>query len=685
MWHAARQQEKKIKEMMVDHKKRAERRRAYYDSRLGDPSQLLRLTGTARKLHPDAEQHFYHENPEKSLMTWQGDSETKIDRFDGRALLDFIPTHSTAMAQEIPSDERDIQEELNFERFRDLVENERRNVTEEDCLEEIEAEWTSLLDRHKALLKKLQEQKPENKFKVNYGFDYGTEKSEEDILDYVESLTDKDRHILNDMGRQYNIPDYTRLLRVAKRDRQEKANELKETEKVIYALRILSSQNESLVIPMGREKKDEEIEDLSLKGNFTCEFDKCVSKNNITLQIPLGSDSLTESSEGNKNNNDDSSGQNDGFVIQFGDPEDPPLHEPSVDGENDQPIGSAFIQISNQKFKTELSPRTRKTEPSSLATSSTSLPNTGVSVKQLHPRKLTPAEKLRLKTQMGLNKQIQVDEKKKIQKEQQMELERLTQEGISLKTPQPTTLDLSRTLSVSHLQSQSHEKERERSRSYSRSHSRSRSKRSRKRYSSSRSPSPSRLRGRSLTRNVFSPRRHHSPSLDETSMRKAKAKHPVNSRSSSPRKTQRNRNLSRSTSRQRSYRQPPEKRQRNRSHSRSLSRHIAQLRKAVAYDVRDRAHQVDIILIRVRNGLCLRLRFLCHHALLLEVDHIVPGEATIQVLLNLGQAIEPCPLSQSKEKLEESQKVPKNVLRSQNRPGGVVGVDSSIKESDNYF
>jgi len=31
MWHAARAQEKKIRSMMFDHRKRAERRRAYYE------------------------------------------------------------------------------------------------------------------------------------------------------------------------------------------------------------------------------------------------------------------------------------------------------------------------------------------------------------------------------------------------------------------------------------------------------------------------------------------------------------------------------------------------------------------------------------------------------------------------------------------------------------------------------
>ena len=35
MWHEARKQEKKIKEVMVNYKKRAERRREHYDKLVG--------------------------------------------------------------------------------------------------------------------------------------------------------------------------------------------------------------------------------------------------------------------------------------------------------------------------------------------------------------------------------------------------------------------------------------------------------------------------------------------------------------------------------------------------------------------------------------------------------------------------------------------------------------------------
>ncbi|CAG8691877.1 2635_t:CDS:10, partial [Dentiscutata erythropus] len=409
MWHAARQQEKKIKELMVDHKKRAERRRAYYESRLGDPSQLLRLTGTASKLFPNAEQHYFYENSEKSLMQWQGDAETRIDRFDGRALLDYLPPDNPNLSI-LPADERDLQEELNFERFRDLVENERRN--EDSCLEEIEAEWTSLLERHKAMIKKLQEKSDTNS--QGFGYDYGTEKQDEipsdeeshhlddihshheDILDYVDDLTDKDRQTLNIMGKKYLIPDYTRLLRIAKRDREEKAQEFKESQKI-------------------KERKSRRH--TSRKEDHTLNLFLDLIQSEIhprTNPTQIRNDSSTSLSEEQEIGN---------FVIEFGNSEE-----------------NASESSSSRSHKEELSltqlqrgslSHTRKTETLSSqkanVISTSSYTNTN---NKVPPKKLTPAEKLRLKLQMGLNKQIQVDEKKKIQKEREQKFERLGSEEI---------------------------------------------------------------------------------------------------------------------------------------------------------------------------------------------------------------------------------------------------------------
>lgn len=48
-----------------------------------------------------------------------------------------------------------------------------------------------------------------------------------DILQYVDDLTDKDKQALNEMSGKYGIKSYARLLRVAKKDRDEELRSLK--------------------------------------------------------------------------------------------------------------------------------------------------------------------------------------------------------------------------------------------------------------------------------------------------------------------------------------------------------------------------------------------------------------------------------------------------------------------------
>ncbi|KAF0421750.1 alternative splicing regulator-domain-containing protein [Gigaspora margarita] len=439
-------------------------------------------------------------------MQWQGDAETRIDRFDGRALLDYLPPDIPNLSI-LPTDERDLQEELNFERFRDLVENERRNVTEDSCLEEIEAEWTSLLERHKAMIKKLQEKSDTNN--QGFGYDYGTEKQdeipsdeeshhldEEDILDYVDDLTDKDRQTLNIMGKKYQIPDYTRLLRIAKRDREEKAQEFKESQKI-------------------KERKSRRH--MSRKEDHS-ERIHMLNRDSPTYEPYTDSDSSTSLSEEQEVGN---------FVIEFGNSEEN-ASESSSSRSHKEELSLAPLQRGSLSH-------TRKNETLSsqkanvISTSSHTNTNNKVP-----PKKLTPAEKLRLKLQMGLNKQIQVDEKKKIQKEREQKFERLGSEEIEKHLIKSASKRLKRSIS------------RERSRKTS-----AKSKSSRTRY-----------------------RRDHSSSVDtiRTSKRRRHRSRSTSFTSSSSRSRSRSRSRFRSRSRSRSrFRSRSRSRTRSRSRSRSRS------------------------------------------------------------------------------------------------------------------
>ncbi|CAG8649856.1 2247_t:CDS:10, partial [Gigaspora rosea] len=334
--------------------------------------------------------------------------------------------------------------------------------TEDSCLEEIEAEWTSLLERHKAMIKKLQEKSDTNN--QSFGYDYGTEKQDEipsdeeshhlddihshyvkieiryykqeDILDYVDDLTDKDRQTLNIMGKKYQIPDYTRLLRIAKRDREEKAQEFKESQKI-------------------KERKSRRH--MSRKEDHTLNLFLDLIQSEIHLRTnptQIRDDSSTSLSEEQEVGN---------FVIEFGNSEEN-ASESSSSRSHKEELSLAPLQRGSLSHTRKLRiPTTnfaekKNTSPYSIlllknetlssqkanVISTSSHTNTN---NKVPPKKLTPAEKLRLKLQMGLNKQIQVDEKKKIQKEREQKFERLGSEEIEKHLIKSTSKRLKRSIS----------------------------------------------------------------------------------------------------------------------------------------------------------------------------------------------------------------------------------------------
>ncbi|KAG0360184.1 hypothetical protein BG005_011329, partial [Podila minutissima] len=251
MWKSVAKEEKRVKDLFGDAKKRAQRRRAYYDSKLGDPMQLLRVSGKATKLVTNPESYSFNEDP-KNLMPWASDPAIKIDRFDGRALLDYLPTETPAMVDSglrMERDEDGIGDELRFERWFDLVEKSRLHISEEQCLAEMEEEWNDLVARHHALIGKTPEKKSETSA-GSFGFNYGTKTvqnedegsyvgqmmdrelpamEEENILEHLDRLSQQDRDTLDQLGAEFSIKDYYRMLRIAKRDQDDRVRQLKVT------------------------------------------------------------------------------------------------------------------------------------------------------------------------------------------------------------------------------------------------------------------------------------------------------------------------------------------------------------------------------------------------------------------------------------------------------------------------
>ncbi|KAG0191235.1 hypothetical protein DFQ28_000676 [Apophysomyces sp. BC1034] len=399
MWHEARANEKRIKELMVDHKKRAERRRAYYDSKIGDPHQLLRVTGSATKLYPDAEQFYYHENT-NNLMPWQGDPDVRIDRFDGRSLLDYIPESNSRARNEQSQEDRDLADDLNFARYHDLVEAERLNVTEKERLEEVEEEWTKLLDRHKALLAMLNSKK--NEASHSYAYDYGNtvhddlDNDEEsqllrDILFflsfsrliYVDDLTDKDRQILNDMAKKYSIRNYSRLLRLAKKDRDDQLRELKAQQK---GHEVKSKEGHR----RGRDDRRRRR-----RNKYDADYRSKRGGRESPSYEPYRNDSDSESSGEEPESSSD-------FVIEFG----------------SGPSTSANTEVDKDNLVSTTTSKKKHAD-------NTKASENSMSEQALEGKKLTPMEKLKLKMRAGLERQIRSDEHDKLRKEREREMDLL--------------------------------------------------------------------------------------------------------------------------------------------------------------------------------------------------------------------------------------------------------------------
>uniref|UniRef100_A0A224XL85 Putative swap mrna splicing regulator n=1 Tax=Panstrongylus lignarius TaxID=156445 RepID=A0A224XL85_9HEMI len=132
MWHEVRKQEKKIRCMIVDYRKRAERRKDYYEKIKADPTQFLQVHGRQCKVHLDPAIAAAGDSP-ANMMSWRGSQDVIIDRFDVRAHLDFIQEYKSEEETKLTYEDRNI----NYERYRILVQNDFLGVGEEKFLQQL--------------------------------------------------------------------------------------------------------------------------------------------------------------------------------------------------------------------------------------------------------------------------------------------------------------------------------------------------------------------------------------------------------------------------------------------------------------------------------------------------------------------------------------------------------------------
>lgn len=114
-------------DMMDAARKRAQRRAIYLAKRRGDPQQSIQAIGSRCRIYRDDALYQASED-QQGLIPWNGKQDILIDRFDGRALLDFIRDASSRhrRAPERTEEEEELEEFVNFQRYRDLVKHRRR-------------------------------------------------------------------------------------------------------------------------------------------------------------------------------------------------------------------------------------------------------------------------------------------------------------------------------------------------------------------------------------------------------------------------------------------------------------------------------------------------------------------------------------------------------------------------------
>ncbi|XAR73986.1 hypothetical protein NMG60_11008131 [Bertholletia excelsa] len=141
MWHEARRSERKVHDMMDAARKRAQRRAVYLAKRRGDPQQSIQVVGSRCRMYRD-DGLYQATQDQQGLIPWNGKQDILIDRFDGRALLDFIRDSSTRRfrAPVKTEEEEELEEFVNFERYRDLIKHRRRGFDDEEGLQHVNQE-----------------------------------------------------------------------------------------------------------------------------------------------------------------------------------------------------------------------------------------------------------------------------------------------------------------------------------------------------------------------------------------------------------------------------------------------------------------------------------------------------------------------------------------------------------------
>ncbi|KAK3151831.1 hypothetical protein QOZ80_3AG0251210 [Eleusine coracana subsp. coracana] len=277
MWHEARRSERKVHDIMDAARRRAQRRAAYLARRRGDPQQAIQVSGTRCRVHRDNALYQATED-QQGLIPWNGKQDILIDRFDGRALLDFIRDSSSRpfRVQEKSEEEEELEEFVNFERYRDLIKHRRRGFSDEAGLQHVVQELEAKAVLPYSFEKPQSSQPPASASKGTYsqvGYSYkgdGNEESEDlnsDDEDEEEEEEDEDDdkdfssedssdERMESIAKEFGIKRYNWLVYMDKKAKEEEKRQ-KETIKGDPSIKKLSRRERRKVSQIERERERE--------------------------------------------------------------------------------------------------------------------------------------------------------------------------------------------------------------------------------------------------------------------------------------------------------------------------------------------------------------------------------------------------------------------------------------------
>ncbi|XP_057961696.1 uncharacterized protein LOC131153415 isoform X2 [Malania oleifera] len=541
MWHEARRSERKVHDLMDAARKRAQRRAVFLAKRRGDPQQSIQVIGSRCRLYRD-DGLYQATQDQQGLIPWNGKQNILIDRFDGRALLDFIRDSESRRfhVQEKSEEEEELEEFVNFERYRDLIKHRRRGFTDEDGLQHVSQEMEAKIaapfasDRSNA--------PPPSANKGSYsqvGFSYegdgkeethfsdGDDNDDDDVDDddYEDfNSDDSNDEGMDTIAKEFGVKRYGWLVYMDKKAKEEEKRQ-KEVIKGDPAIRKLSRKERRKASQIERER---EREAARLTGTRVFHNDPYrESRRSPTYEAysrsrrsrsrsrsysPSYSRRHARGMHSDDGHRSKSKTPKIEYITEFGGAEDrddpklvgfsPPPSPPSQADVLSRPSSGGILEALHvdPASGVSLDKEKNKALKPSVSTSSalaklSKASGTGAPLKVQGEKKETPQERLKRIMSKQLNKQIKKDTAAEMAKKREQERQRLEKLAETSRLSRyrrrsrsrsfsrsPPRYRRSRSPSRSRSSRRYYSRSRSRSRSWSRSHSRSPRSRSRSRY-----------------------------------------------------------------------------------------------------------------------------------------------------------------------------------------------------------